>query len=392
MRRWLATILAFMTAAAAVAHPVLASAPASPAQAPEQAADQAAERPAETEERPVVKTDASSPFVQQGLTIHELEKELVRLKEQQADLSEEISALAEDLERQKQQLDVRKEAAGRVLRAYYMGQRDNLWLLLFRIDSLNEALAALDYLQAIWANDTRTLVRYRKAYEERAALLAELSAREERLDFVIAEHEAQRRRMLDEQAELDRKLAELAEEERQMHLAAIASVTAEWEEIGVPLFEEVLTALSAAMADLPELLADPGLIAVSDGGMEVRLTDGAFNDFLQERDPIFESFRFRFSPDGMTVSGEIDERTASLRGMYFLEHEPENALRFVIDSVLFNGMELPDTTKAAMQEQYDLTFEPGRLVSGLTVSELIHEEGMLRVKLSLSLLGGSLFG
>src|SRR5690606_14861751 len=104
-----------------------------------------------------------------------------------------------------------------------------------------------------------------------------------------------------------------------------------------------------------------------------RLTDEAFNDFLMERNPIFEAFRFGFGPEGMTVSGELEEREATLHGMYILEHEPVNALRFEIGEVRFNEVELPDTTRAAMQAEYDFTFEPGKLVSGLNVKQLLYE-------------------
>jgi hypothetical protein len=99
---------------------------------------------------------------------------------------------------------------------------------------------------------------------------------------------------------------------------------------------------------------------------------------------MFEDFDFGFGPSGMTVTGGIEDRTASLQGIYILETEPANALRFRIDSVAFNGYELPDTTRAELQDRYDLSFEPGRLVAGLTVSELENEEGLLRVKLSFS--------
>ena len=383
MRKRMTKFLAAV-AAAALAQPALAAAP--PA-AP--AAEEGAEAGALREERKPAAEELDLSFVQQGLTIHELEKELERLKAYQAETETEIAALSADLERQQQRLKVRKEAAGRVLRAYYMGQRDKLWLLLFEVRSLNEALAALDYLQAVWVHDNRTLERYREAYEQSAALLAELNSRRDRLDFLIGEYETQRARKLEEQAELDRRLTELAEEERNRQIAAIEAARSEWEEIGVPLFEDVLAALSGAMTELPNLLTDPSLIAVVDGGLEFRLTDTAFNAFLQEQDPIFETFRFRFSPEGMAVSGELNEKTASLGGRYILLEEPENALHFIIDSIWFNGVELPDTTKAALQQQYDLTFEPGLLVSGLSVSELIHEEGMVRVKLALSLFGGN---
>ncbi|HZG55896.1 hypothetical protein [Paenibacillus sp.] len=371
MRRWIAGY-----AAAALTATTLFSFPAGASPV----VGEPTQEPSAVQETEAV-TDGGSPFVQQGLTIYELDKELLRLQAEEADVDASIEEQRQQIARQQVALDQRTASAGRVLRSYYMGQRDRMWLLLFRMSSLSEALTVLDYLQAIVTNDFRTLELYREAYRERQSLLAELTSRQARLDFVIAEHERQRVRLLEEQAELDRRLAELDEAEREAQLAAIAAATTEWEEEGIPLFEEVLSALGAAMTDLPALLSDPELISVKGGSMEIRLTEDAFNAFLMERNPIFETFRFGFAPSGLTVTGAYEEKTATLQGAYILEKEPANALRFQIDSVRFNGYELPEPTRAAMQDRYDLSFEPGRLVAGLEVSELINEQGVLRVKL-----------
>jgi peptidoglycan hydrolase CwlO-like protein len=375
MRRWIGASVAAALAMTSATAPSFAG-PALPAAETAETAAPAAETTAVT--------DGTSSYVQQGLTIHELDKELTRLKAEQADVDVSIGEQQGKIEKQRLVLDERTAASGKVLRAYYMGQRDQLWMLLFKMRSLSEGLLILDYLQAIVRNDFRILDEYRTAYKEQQALLADLSARQERLRLVIAEHERQRTRLTEEQAELDRRLAELTNQEREKQLAAIEAATKSWEEEGVPLFEDVLTALSAAMQDLPELLADPSLMSVSGASMEIRLTDEAFNTFLRERNAMFEDFDFGFGPSGMTVTGGIEDRTASLQGIYILETEPANALRFRIDSVAFNGYELPDTTRAELQDRYDLSFEPGRLVAGLTVSELENEEGLLRVKLSFS--------
>ncbi|HZG75697.1 MAG TPA: hypothetical protein VEZ72_07545 [Paenibacillus sp.] len=379
MRRWIGASVAAALAMTSATAPSIAG-PALPAAEPTEVTETAAP----SVEATTAVTDGTSSYVQQGLTIHELDKELTRLKAEQADVDVSIQEQQGKIEEQRHVLDARTVASGKVLRAYYMGQRDQLWMLLFKMRSLSEGLLILDYLQAIVRSDFRILDAYREAYKEQQALLADLSARQERLRVVIAEHERQRTRLTEEQAELDRKLAELTIQEREKQLAAIEATTKAWEEEGVPLFEEVLTALSAAMQDLPELLADPSLMSVSGAAMEIRLTDEAFNTFLRERNAMFESFDFGFGPSGMTVTGGMEDRTAVLQGIYILETEPANALRFRIDSVAFNGYELPDTTRAELQNRYDLSFEPGRLVAGLTVSELENEEGWLRVKLSFS--------
>lgn len=57
---------------------------------------------------------------------------------------------------------------------------------------------------------------------------------------------------------------------------------------------------------------------------------------------------------------------------------------FHVDDVVFNGLKLPDTTRQALEEEFDLGFYPSRIVSFLQATEVSSTEGMLHVKLSLS--------
>lgn len=374
MRRRTAQI--FLTAALLVISSAPVAATATPADT----------RPGSGAEAAVPAAGASGPtgtsIRQQGLTIFELDKELVRLKEQEASLNEQMEEQRSLIARQQVTLDARTAAAGRVLRAYYTGQRDRMWVLLFRMGSLNEALLALDYLQAIVRNDFRTLRMYREALEGHRQLVAGLEAQQAEVVQLIAAYEQQRERLLAEQAELDRQLALLTEEEQQEELEQIEKLTLDWQNLGIPVFEEVLSALSAAMVDLPELLSDESLFSLSGTSVQVRIPDDHFNSFLQSRNPLFERFRFAFRKEGLVVSGEVQGKPASFSGQFILETEPVNALRFEIRSILFDHYELPDTTQAALQQQYDLTFEPGKLLAGLVVSEIANEDGELRVKLA----------
>jgi hypothetical protein len=325
-----------------------------------------------------------STVLQQGLTIHELDKELVRLKQQETNVIDQIGIQQSALAKQAIVLKERSGSAGKILRSYYMGQRDRLWMLLFEMRSLSEALLALDYLQAIVSNDFRTLRIYKVAYQEQQTLLSNLELQRAELKAVIDKHERQRERLFAAQAELDRQLAALSETERLEERKRIDTLTKDWEQVGVPVFEEVLSALSAAMADLPLLLSDQSLLEMSGTNVQIRITDDRFNAFLQERNSLFDQFQFAFGTTGLEVSGKVNGKTASFEGQYILEKEPVNALRFQIERILFNGFELPDTTRDALQKQYGLTFEPGKLFAGMSVAELANEEGQLRVQLTFS--------
>jgi hypothetical protein len=342
----------------------------------------AAAAPSAAEAGAVEATTEGSSAVQQGLTIHELDKELLRLKEQEAVVVEKIGQQEETLESQAVSLKQRSAAAGKILRAYYMGERDRLWMLLFEMRSLSEALLALDYLQSIVSNDFRTLETYRAAYQEQQVLLAELESKQTNLEYIIAEHERQRERLLTAQEELDRKLAALSEAEHLAELEKIAAVTTEWEDVGIPIFESVLSALSAAMVDLPMLLSDQSLLEMNGTNVQIRITDDRFNRFLREHNALFDKFEFKFVEQGLTVTGKVEEKIASFEGQYILQKEPVNALRFEITRIVFNGYELPDTTRNSLHKQYDFTFEPGKLFAGLSVADLANEEGQLRVQLT----------
>jgi hypothetical protein len=57
---------------------------------------------------------------------------------------------------------------------------------------------------------------------------------------------------------------------------------------------------------------------------------------------------------------------------------------FHVDHVVFNGLELPDTTRQALEEDFDLGFYPQKIVSFLHATEVSSADGILHVKLSLS--------
>jgi len=323
-----------------------------------------------------------SSVVQQGLTVHEIDKELSRLKARQAELNEEIPLQRTAVEEQSLLVKKRSEHAGKVLRAMYMGKRDKLWQLLFYSKSISEAIVVLDYLKAIISNDYRLLTLYKEAYQEEQRLLSELVKQQEELQTVIAAYELQRERLLAEQAELERQLAELNEEERAAELEAIAALTTLWEQEGIPTVANVLLHLSEAMKNLQLLLSDPTLIEVRGATLVINLTDDKFNGFLRDQNSFFSDYTFTFGIDGMSVTGQTGEHTAMIRGQYILQQTPVNLLQFRIEQILFNGYDLPDTTRNELQEQYDMSFEPGKLVEGLTVTGLTNEEGRLVVELA----------
>jgi len=56
-----------------------------------------------------------------------------------------------------------------------------------------------------------------------------------------------------------------------------------------------------------------------------------------------------------------------------------------VDHLLFNGLELPDTTRQALEKEFDLGFYPAKLVSFIQATSVKIEDGTLEVKLKMSL-------
>ncbi|WP_199618863.1 hypothetical protein [Paenibacillus alkalitolerans] len=320
-------------------------------------------------------------LLQQGLTIHEIDKEVARLKQEEKAVQSRIVENEAALSKQQVVMDKKSDAAGKVLRAYYMGNRDHLWLLLIRMDSLNDALAVLDYLNAVVRNDFRVLRSYRAAYEERLRLSAELEKTHERLQTVISDRLVQREHLTALQKDFDRKLAQLTEDEREKQTGQIEQLTADWEIEGLPLFKTYLTEFGKAMNDIADLLTDESKLSLDGTNIFVRLSEEDFNGYLRSKSRLFEEVTFRFEENKLIIFGSHDSKKATIEGRYVLEQEPENLLRFQIAALNYNGFTLPDTTSKALQEQFELTFRPGRLFAGLEASEVKTKVRTLEVKL-----------
>ncbi|MNI90612.1 hypothetical protein D3C73_1481570 [compost metagenome] len=57
---------------------------------------------------------------------------------------------------------------------------------------------------------------------------------------------------------------------------------------------------------------------------------------------------------------------------------------FHVDEVVFNGLKLPDTTRKALEEDFDLGFYPEKIISFLRATDVSSAAGVLHVKLALS--------
>src|SRR5690606_27082163 len=107
------------------------------------------------------------------------------------------------------------------------------------------------------------------------------------------------------------------------------------------------------------------------------------NTFLREQNELFNHFSFTFSDNIITAYGKKDDIEISVSGHYSVENEPVNGIIFHVDQLFFNGFALPDTTRQALEKEFDLGFYPQLIISFLKANAIEMNDGELVIKLSI---------
>src|SRR5690606_7286119 len=81
--------------------------------------------------------DEIQQLLQESLTVSEIDREVARIAEEEKTVALHIRQTEQDITLQNDKVAATREHAGKVLRAYYMGDRDSLWLLLFHANSFS---------------------------------------------------------------------------------------------------------------------------------------------------------------------------------------------------------------------------------------------------------------
>jgi len=298
-------------------------------------------------------------LLNKGLTIYEIDQELERLTIKEAELTEEISEVTEQAAVQETIVAAKRQQAAKVLRSYYKGKRDNLWMFIFRVDNFYEALQTYYYLSLIFKHEQRILEEHALQYQELKRLITRLEEDRELLLTVKAEYIAQRERLVALQEELDQELAE--REDGEAIMEEILSLTKMWETKGLPLFKYYLNELSVTINKLPEEIIANGKLSLQNGRFVLKITDQELTDFFRRHNPVdFENFTFSFADDDFSVSGVKDDTSVKINGNYELMEE-DNVIAFTLTRLVYNGFDLPDTTIRALNEEFDLNFQPDLL-------------------------------
>lgn len=324
-------------------------------------------------------------LLQKGLNLAELDQEIARLSSQEVKVGSKIADTEQQILQNQEQVAATRIHAGKVLQAYYMGERTNMWMLLLSSRSLTDAITVYQYFDMIMQNDQQTLTAYSDSYKGLAEAKALLTAEQDELGRVKAAFIEQREKAAALQQEIEATIVASADADALR--AELDRFTTEWKEKGVPLFRKYLSSISEAMQGLPELLtgknADKYLIDINlvKRSMVFQISDKDLTEFFRSRNPLFQNLNFEFINGSFHAFGKEDQTEVSITGRYTVENSDGNKLQFHVDQLTYSGFILPDSSNLALEQEFDLGFSPSRYVKGIEITEASMDNHAMTLKL-----------
>ncbi|MNC00733.1 hypothetical protein D3C75_480660 [compost metagenome] len=322
-------------------------------------------------------------LLEQTLSSAEIEREIIKITAEQKALEQKVESLNRQATQKKTAIADQQERAGAVVRSYYMGDRDNLLAAFFSAKSISRFLALFDYYEIIIGNDRDILSQYEEQYKDLKDTIQTAKRNSEELARLRTALEEQQVRVNALNKEIEGGIKNSSDPENMSTL--LKEFTLYWENIGLHEVKTYFKALSSAMNKLPQFVQNrEGVLTRKGMTYELNLKEEDLNEFLQSQNSLFKDFAFHFNDGSITATGKSGALALSLTGHYTIQEEPINGLIFQVDHIVFNGLELPDTTRKTLEEEFDLGFYPGKIVSFLRATAVDSQEGVLHVKLSIS--------
>jgi hypothetical protein len=328
--------------------------------------------------------DETKELLKKSLTIVQLDQEIARLSNQDTQVTTQINTTQGDLIKQDEKVAVTREHAGKVLRAYYMGDREPIWTLLFTAKSFADALALYDYLNMIITNDHLLLASYSDSLKDLKALQEHLIQTQSQLREVKTAFIAQRDRNIALQKEVDARLKLIPQDQAQVILTQIDQLKATFKLKVVPLFVKYFQGISEVMP----AFVNHALNEERDKyivGTTFQVNDQDFTQFFRKENKLFENLSFQFRDGMYSVVGVDGDIKASIKGHYTVEENP-NRLQFHVDELGYNDNILDETTNRYMEERFNLSISVDKYTQGLLqAEEVTTENGFLTLKMRISL-------
>lgn len=329
-------------------------------------------------------SEEEQEILEKSLSIVEIDREIARIESKQQDAERSMLHLNRELGKTEGQMLNSQERAGARLRAYYMGEREDLLTALLSVNSWKDFFKVLDYYELIMERDRDVLAAYKKDLAKLNKSRKQLSALASELAQMKTNLLMQRERVVELQRSVDGKLGSSTDPE---HLQAmIEELTTYWENVGLHEVRRYFRALASAMMDFQDFLKDHQDSLVSDnGGYVLVIREEDLNAFLHSKNALLSNMAFIFEEEKIVATGSREGLNLRVEGHYTVENEPQNSIVFHVDQLVFNGLELPDTTRMELQNDFDLGFYPQKIVPFVKADEAVIQKGTLTVKLKLSL-------
>ncbi|MDY8047648.1 hypothetical protein UY416_15270 [Paenibacillus polymyxa] len=322
-------------------------------------------------------------ILQDSLSIVEIDHEIERISQEQQTLLQRQRELRSNLTVQQEQMTVQRKRAGSVLRSYYMGERDKLLSVVLGAKSIRQLLSLYDYYLLLISHDQDVLQEYESNYQSMRKTEQQVTQASMELETVKTNLLAQRKRIILLQSRVNDSVNASNDPDTLRKL--IGEMTAYWENVGVYEVNKHFKALAQAMQDLPQFIQQQQGAMVTNGKViTISIREEDFNRFLKSENDLFNHFNFTFAQDQIMVEGQQGTMKLRVEGHYTVENEPKNAILFHVDRLVFNGLELPDTTRNKLEKDFDLGFYPQQLISYVKATEVRTLAGMLEVKLELN--------
>jgi hypothetical protein len=321
-------------------------------------------------------------LLEKSLSVVELNREIDRISGLNNKTQEQIDQNEQRLAEQEIAIAVQREKAGRVLRSYYMGYKD-FWLSsLLSANSLTDLIRVWDVMDMIVQSDHNTMDDYKVGFDKLKKGYDQLRHDKDDLNAVGQELIAQRERIITLQKELNSELAASGDE--QMLLRLMEELQAYWNNVGLYEVKQHFKALATAMTHLPDYIKKtPGIIQTNGLKTKLTITDDQLNQFLRSQDSRFDNFSFTFNNDLLTMEVKNGDIQVKIQGRYTIVDQPENAILFHVDTLVFNGLTLPDTTRADLEREFDLGFYPQKLIKYVKAESVEMKDGKLIVQLKI---------
>ncbi|MFC3745486.1 coiled-coil domain-containing protein [Paenibacillus sp. GCM10012306] len=322
-------------------------------------------------------------LLEQTLSSAEIEKEIDRISGEQAVLEKKVAELETQAAEQKSAIADQQERAGAIIRSYYMGDRDGLLEAFLSAKSISRVLMLWDYYEIIIGRDRDILSQYENQYKKLKVTLQAAQRNSQELATLKSALEEQKIRVAALHKEIEGGIRSSSDPESMN--ALLKEFSLYWENIGLHEVKTYFKALSSAMNNLPDFVQNHKDLLTRQGmTYQLSLKEEDLNDFLQSQSNLFSDFAFHFNESSVTASGKSGKLSLALTGHYTIQNEPVNAMLFHVDKIIFNGLELPDTTNKALEKEFDLGFYPAKIVSFLRATEVESKDGLLQVKLVVS--------